>query len=386
MGGLAALIDERELVTLVQKMIQTPSLTTEEEAIAALLANEMERLGFSPVQVDEQYNVFGYINPQGRPMLMFNGHIDHAGVGDMPQPFSGEIQDGSVFGTPGPVIYGRGGCDMKAAVAAMIHAAAALAKSQRTPRGGVVVTAVALEERNGEGTSYVLDHDGVKGDLAVSGEATDLGVYIGHRGKYNVKVTVKGKTSHASNPESGINAIYKMQEFLARLRREYELPSHPWLGDCTYSVVDIMASPGWVSPIVPDRCSIIIDRRILPGESKEKILGEFDTLIARHKEQDPQFEAETEIVTYTLPMFTDPQAPVVESMLHAREKVLGSRGSLGTWQFGTDAPYIMERGIPCVGFGPGDERFAHTPEEHVPVDDVIQAARVYAQLIEDICL
>ncbi len=386
MSRLASLIDERELVALAQRMIQTPSLTTEEEDIAQLVASEMRGLGLAPVEVDEQFNVVGYINPTGRPILIFNGHIDHAGVGNMPEPFSGRIQDGSVFGTPGQVIYGRGACDMKAAVAAMIHAAAALAKSGRSPRGGVVVTAVALEERNGDGTSYVLDHGDVTGDLAVCGEATDLRVYVGHRGKYNVKVTVKGKTSHASNPQQGINAIYKMQDFLARLHQDYQLPSHQWLGDCSYSVVDIMASPGWVSPIVPDSCSIIIDRRILPGETKEKILSEFHTLIKRQQDVDPEFDAEVEIVTYTLPMFTDPQAPVVKSMLLAREKVLGARGTLGTWQFGTDAPYIMERGIPCVGFGPGDERFAHTPEEHVPVDDVIKAARVYAQLIEDVCL
>ena len=385
MKTLASSLDEREIIEFTQQMIRTPSLSGEEANVAEQVAAEMNRLGYDRVEIDDRHNVIGYINPGGRPMVMLNGHIDHAGVGQMKDPFSALIVDGSRFGSSGDAIYGRGACDMKGAVAAMVHAAATL-KGRPGLKGGAVVTAVALEEKGeGEGTKHVLSH-GVRADFAVCGEATGMRVNVGHRGKFNVRVTTRGRTSHACSPDRGINAIYKMGPFLGRLQTEYTLPSHAILGQCTCTVVDIMASPGWTSPTVPDSCSVIVDRRTLPGETEEQVLAELKQIAARVAEKDPQFRAHMEIVTRTSPMWIDPSNPIVHRVEQARSRILGDQQPVGAWLFGTDAPYIIEQGIPCVGFGPGNETFAHSEQDHVPIKDVIDSARVYAQILEDQCL
>ncbi len=378
-------MDDRAMVDFARRMIQTPSPSGEEMQVARLVAGEMNRLGYESVKIDEKNNVIGWINPAGRPRVMLNGHIDCAATGEMEDPFSGALVDGASYGVEGRVLAGRGACDMKAAVAAMVYAGAAFHRRCPAPRGGVVVTAVALEEMGeGEGTRHVLD-GGVTADLAVCGEATGLRVHVGHRGKFNIRVTVRGETSHACDPERGLNAVWGMHAFLDHLRESYSLPSHPVLGPCTLAPVDIHAAPGWESPTIPDVCTAVFDRRILPGETEEKVLGEMEDIAVEVRRRDPRFGVELEIVTRTSPMLEDPGGEPVVTLGRGAEKVMGRTVEVGAWRFGTDAPYIIESGIPCVGFGPGDERYAHTDSDHVAVDEVLTAARVYAQLLEDVC-
>lgn len=386
MSNLSSLIDRRRLINLTRQMIQTPSFSGSEGEVAHLLANEMRYLGFDRVRVDEKNNVVGHINPGGSPTVMFNGHIDHADVGDMADPFSGRIISGKRYGKDGAVICGRGACDMKGAVAAMVHAAAALGRSETAPAGSAVVTAVALEELGeGEGTRFVLD-EGVTADMAICGEATDLLVNVGHRGKYNVEVSVRGEASHSCNPERGVNAVDQMHHFLSQLHADYHPPGHHLLGQCTWAVVDISADPDWKTPTIPDQCRAVIDRRTLPAETRDDILGELEQVAASVRSRHPEFSAKMRILTETSPMLINPDSEIVQLVQAARTSVMGNCAAAGAWMFGTDAPYINERAIPCVGFGPGDEGYAHTDDDHLALDDLHTAARVYAQILQDQCL
>lgn len=386
MPDLAAAIDGEALVEFCRSLIRTPSLSKEEEAVSELIAGEMRRLGYDEVRSDELYNVVGVLKGKGDgPCLLFNGHLDHAAPGEMADPFAARLEDGAPYGHQGKVIYGRGASDMKAGLAAMVQAGGMVKKLGLPLRGDVLVTCVAREEMaRGEGIKALLDA-GLRADFAVSGEASGLKVYVGHRGKMECKITTRGRTTHAAVPASGINAILKMNQLLNALQQDYRPPGHEFLGDCTWTVLDIEASPGALTPVVPDRCQAIFDRRFLPEESQEELLAGFQDFLDRLAASDPEFSAEIELLKWFPAMFTDPGSPVVQAMLGARQKILGSPGKPGAWHFGVDGTFLNQAGIPCVGFGPGNEHLAHTPKDVVPVSHLVPACAVYLQLIMDLC-
>ena len=288
-------MDEKKVVAFTRKLIQTPSLSLEEKDISAVIRDEMQSLGYDEVWVDELYNVVGVIKGNGSgPTLMFNGHIDHAGLGDMPDPFSAKIISGDYLGLNEDCIYGRGAVDMKGAVGAMVQAAGAVKQTGASLSGDVLVTCVSREEMAwGEGILNLLKN-GLTADFAVSGEPSNLKVKLGHRGKWEAKVTVTGRTSHGGFPEGGINAIFKMNNFINTLRAEQDLPVHEFLGKATTTVIDINASPGALTPIVPDKCELIVDRRFFPEDTEEYLLGWIQSMLDRIKATDPEFQAEAE--------------------------------------------------------------------------------------------
>lgn len=380
-------VDEKGLIAFARELIRTPSLSMEESEIAEKIWQRMGEIGLEAVREDPIHNVVGYLKGEDPAVeLMFNGHIDHVPPGEMADPYSGEIVDGDRYGYDGPVMTGRGACDMKGAVAAMIYAAKAVRESGVKLRKSFLMTAVSREEMaKGEGIRRLLEEEGLRARMAVSGEATDLQIHLGHRGKLEFTVTTHGRTAHASNPDRGINAVYKMCDFIDELRTGYKLSSHPVLGPCTFAVIDILSRPGRLGPITPDACEIALDRRYLPEESAESVQKEIETLLERRAASDEEFQWEIERVKDFPPFFCDEDQPVVQLAKAARTAVLGNPGETSVWKFGVDGTFIHGAGIPCVGFGPGNERFAHTPEDHLPVDHLIRACRVYAEMICRAC-
>jgi acetylornithine deacetylase/succinyl-diaminopimelate desuccinylase-like protein len=194
-------INPSELIAFTQRLVQTPSLSGQEEAVARLVVAEMQRLGYDDVTIDAKGNVVGRVTGTMRgPTLMFNAHMDHVPPGMMREPYAAKIMDGKPFGYDGEVIYGRATMDMKGPLAATVHAAGAVAQAGKHFNGEVIVTAVVKEEEaRGEGIRYLLDN-GLRADFAVSAEATTLQTYLGHRGKLEFLCTAHGRTSHASTP------------------------------------------------------------------------------------------------------------------------------------------------------------------------------------------
>ncbi|MBL6978837.1 MAG: M20/M25/M40 family metallo-hydrolase [Desulfobacteraceae bacterium] len=380
-------VDREGLIGFTQNLIQTPSLSMQEEDAANLVAKKMKEIGFDEVAIDPIYNVVGHIyGNDPEPELIFNGHIDHVPPGEMPEPYSGKIANGSKYGVKGQVIEGRGACDMKGAVASMIYAGKALKESGAILKKTFVMTAVVREEMaKGEGILRLLEQGGLEGKMAVSGEATRLQTHLGHRGKLEFTLRVKGKTAHASNPSRGINAVYKMCDFIEDMREHYKLPSHPMLGACTFTVIDIVSGPGRLGPITPDWCEIALDRRYLPEETAASVRGEIEVLIDKRGGIDPDFKGTVALVKDFPPLYCPENEHIVAVIQEAREAMLGDRGDLSVWKFGVDGTFIQRAGIPCAGFGPGDERFAHTPEDHVPLADLISSCEVYTEIIRRAC-
>jgi succinyl-diaminopimelate desuccinylase len=271
---------------------------------------------------------------------------------------------------------------MKASVAA---AAFAVTLVERPLRSSYVFTADVREEVDGPEGIQALLARGLHADYGVSGEASSLDVALGHRGKVQLDITIAGRSSHAASPGEGKNAVYEAVPFLAALELEAEqLPSDPLLGPATLTVTGISSTPTGEVAVVPSGCTIRIDRRYVRGETPESCRAAIEELVARISAEHDAHAAVELVNVYPL-MLTGRDEPIVAAARAAVEAATRRRPALKAWQFGVNATYMNAAGIPSVGIGPGDERLAHTPDERVPIEQVLQACRVYALLIERLC-
>lgn len=373
---------EKELIDFTRHLIRTPSLTAQEENVARMVADMMTRLGYDEVSIDEKYNVLGTIHGSGEgKSILLNGHTDHVTVGAMPDPYSGDIRDGDSMNYDGKIIWGRGASDMKSGVAAMIMAAGFVKRCGISLKGDVIVLANAQEEPGrGEGILHLLKHTGLRADMAINCEPSDLGIRIGQTGRMDIKITARGIQSHSSYPERGKNAIYEMSRFIEALTSRYSIPEHPVFGRIPYSVVQI-SSPPIDLPVVPESCEIVLNRRFTHEENRDTVTATFEALIDSIRSKDPDFSADVEYLGEFPPFYCNPEDEIVMVMKEASRNVTRETADIGTWTFGTEAGYLTKHGIPSVGLGPGIPSLAHTDYEFVPVDHVVSASKIYAEAI-----
>ncbi|HHE47483.1 MAG TPA: M20/M25/M40 family metallo-hydrolase [Candidatus Acetothermia bacterium] len=365
------MIDPRRLLV---GLVRTPSLSGEEGAAADFLSRALRT--FCDVEIGPGGAVLGRLKRGEGPTVLLEGHLDTVPPGDEAAwsvpPFSGEVREGK--------LYGRGAVDMKGAIAAQVAGACrALTEIQ-----GTLLFAYVTHEETAEGAvlSRVLDLL-PRPDLVILGEPTDLRLAIGHRGRAVLKVEVKGRTSHASMPELGDNAIERMAAALPRLL-SLPMPSDPVLGKGTVSPVSISTPTS--GPIVPDRCTVLLDRRLVRGERPDSVLSLYKELdlgvrveIAREELRAYTGE-ELEVEEFFPAWLMEPQDPWVRKARAALGNV-----PLKVWRFSTDGVESCgRRGIPTVGYGPGDERLAHQPDECLPLADLEAAVAGYHRLIVEL--
>ena len=385
-------LDRDALIAFAQRLVQTPSPSTQEGAVAALLAEEMQRLGYDEVRVDVMGNVIGRIGPANSRRLLFDGHMDTVGIGEeaaWPRaPYGGEIADG--------VLYGRGAADMKGALAAMVYAGRLLAESATSLRGALYIAAVVQEEPcEGVALRHIVEQEGVWPDWVVIGEATNLQIARGQRGRIELAVEVQGRSCHAAAPERGVNAIYEASRLVVGLELlGLQLNQDSFLGRGALAVTQIHAEAGSRN-VVPDLCRLTVDRRLTIGETEAKALTEVRRVLTREgikgKVEVPLYRAQSYTgwpveAPQTFPYWiTSEDEPLLLAASRVIESELGFLPRLGRWDFSTDGVYTMGvAGIPTIGFGPGEERYAHTVEEQVRVRDLVSAAQVYAALAQQL--
>ena len=383
-----SLRDQTDLVGFLRDLIQTPSPSTQEKPVGERIAAEMKRLDFRNVTIDRIGNVVGWMGPGKGPLLMFNGHMDTVRVSDPEawsrKPFGAEIVDG--------VLYGLGACDMKGGLAAMIYGAKLLRDSGMDLMGDLVVACVVQEEPcEGLGSRVLIEEEGIRPDWVVLGEPSGLDVVRGQRGRIEMRLITHGRSAHSACPALGENAIYTAARLLFGLELLAEqLGNDAFLGPGSLAVTDISSSAGSRNA-VPDRCELIIDRRLTLGENETKAIAEVQRVIAREG-----VRAEVEVTEYQATSYSGypchnrefypawvmaEDHPLVLSAVQAVREELKHRPRVGHWKFSTEGVYTAGvAGIPTVGFGPGDPRHAHTADEHVRLDDVHAAAEVYARL------
>lgn len=373
------MIQEDELIEFCQELVRRESLSGGERHVAAFIQQRMLELGFDEAWIDPFGSVIGRIKGTGGgPSLLLDGHIDTVPAGDPHKwafnPFGGEIADGR--------IYGRGTSDMKGSVAAMVYAAAQLKRSGSELAGDLYVSGTVFEEVF-EGVALGMVMEQIKPDAVVIGEATGLNLNIGQRGRAEIKVSANGKTAHSSNPQYGINAISLMLPFLNRLD---ELPpqTHTQLGEGISVVTDIQSSPYPGASVVPDRCLVTIDRRLLAGEDERQVLEQYSGLAGEGVAVE---YAVQQLSCYTgasiggkrfYPAWLmDVDHPLVQKSLRALHK-MNLPARISSYQFCTNGSYSAGIAkVPTIGFGPSYEHMAHVVDEYIEISQLIQAADGY---------
>ncbi|MEP6492625.1 MAG: ArgE/DapE family deacylase [bacterium] len=361
----------RELVRIDSR---NPSLVAGgvgETAVARALAQVLEAWGFNVAMTDVmpgRPNVVARIGVPGARSLMFNGHLDVVGVDGMTHaPFDASQTDGR--------IYGRGSSDMKAGVAAMC-AAAGRAANDGALVGEVIVTAVADEEYESIGTRALVS-SGLRADAAIVTEPTRLAIMPAHLGFVWITVTTHGRAAHGSRWDIGVDAIRHAGLVLAELDRmdtvELTARRHPLLG--RPSVHASLIEGGTGMSTYPDRCTLHIERRTIPGETAEGVRTEMEQLCARVAHGRPNFRADVSVTFSQLPSDVDVGAPVVR-VLDGALRAVGETTRIEGMSAWTDAALLNAAGIPAICFGPGDISLAHAAEEWVSTDEIERATTV----------
>jgi len=381
-------IDRDSLAAFAQTLVRTPSVSTQEGEVAALVAEEMQEAGFDEVRVDRMGNVIGRIGPGRGKKLFFDAHMDTVDIGDADawsrDPFGGEMAHG--------VLYGRGASDMKGALAAMVYAGKALRESGVRLDGDLYVAAVVQEEPcEGLAMRHIVEVEGLRPDWVVLGEATNLQVSRGQRGRIEFRIDVRGRSCHASAPERGVNAIYEAARLIVGLELlAPQLNQDSFLGKGSIAVTDIRSMAGSRN-VVPDRCTLYVDRRLTIGETEAKALAEIKRIFTREGVEGTVDVTEYCDISHTglevrareyFPYWvTSEGEPLLQTAIAVVEDALGFVPHVGKWEFSTDGVYTAgAAGIPTIGLGPGEERHTHTVEDQVRLKDVESAAKVYAEL------
>ncbi len=369
-----------EAIEFLRDIVRIPSFSGKEEGVARAIAAEMERLGYDEVKIDSFGSVIGRIG-NGPRAVVYDAHIDTVGVGDPEawdhDPFEGKHEAGW--------IWGRGTSDNKGGLVSIVYGAA-LAKPTLPDDLSLYVVGSAMEEDcDGIAFKTIISEDGLRPEALLLAECTGLRVYRGHRGRMEIAVTTRGASCHASAPERGENAVYKMAGIIAEIEKLNErLAEDPFLGKGSIAVTKIENDTPSLNA-VPDRCEIFIDRRLTAGETKESALAEIEAVAGDAEVRVLVHEAEAwtgkrvNMEKYFPTWVLEENHPAVRAAAAAAEEVIEREPEIGRWTFSTNGVYTAGiEGVPTLGFGPAEEEYTHSVEDRVSEDDLLAAILFYA--------
>lgn len=375
-------IRQDEVIAFHQGLVRIPSVNPPGDCRACIdyVETKLGDEGFSTSRLgdlDIMPNLLAEIGPTDAETLLVNAHVDVVPTGEREawthDPFGAEIADGKVFG--------RGAGDDKASVAAQVMAAIAVRRAGIPLAGRLVVNTVSDEEVGGtHGAKLVSEQLPYRLDYVIVGEQTENRVCVGEKGGAGTYVIVRGKTAHGALPWEGANAIEGVSEVIVALRREL----WPKLQDRTHwafkpsSGSVNMIWGGVKENVVPDFARIYVDRRTVPGEDPDECRAEILDIAQRAVANVPGTTVELEQRYPGKRASAAPvEAPLVQAMLGANERLGLSTEPTG-FSMGTDGRFFDAMGIPTIIYGPGDPSEAHTPDESVGIDEIMEAARAYA--------
>ncbi len=380
---------EDETVRILMDLVRTPSFSSKEEEAVQVVKRQMENAGIEGIRIDGLGNIVGHIG-DGPKKIAFDGHVDTVYAGDVAQwtsdPFTPKVENGKV--------WGRGTADQKGGLAAMLTSARLIKDMCLNDQWTVYFTGTVMEE-DCEGLSwqYLINEEKLRPDLVVITEPTNMRIYRGHRGRMEMRIHVKGRSCHSSTPERGDNAIYKLSRVALEIEKlNGQLPSDPSVGKGSITVTRA-ASSSPSSCAVPDGANIVLDRRLIPGESKESAIAEVHKAILRAGCEDAHLEVlKFEEAAYTGMVYStekyyptwalDENSPYLKSAIDVHAALFGKTLPAGMWTYSTNAVAIAGmHGIPCLLFGPGNEACAHAPNESCEIEHLSGAAAFYAALV-----
>ncbi|MDP1678254.1 MAG: YgeY family selenium metabolism-linked hydrolase [Bacteroidota bacterium] len=377
--------NERAVAEFLRELIAIKSLSSQEGNVIARVKQEMEKCKFDEITIDPMGNIIGRIG-HGKHVIAFDAHVDTVDVGNPENwkvdPFKGDEKGG--------IIYGRGACDMKGALASIIYGGKIIKDlGLEGDYTLYVVGSVQEEDCDGLCWQYIIKEDKIRPEVVVITEPTNLAVYRGHRGRMEIEVRTKGISCHGSAPERGVNAVYKMAPIVQDIEKLNErLGGEPFLGKGTVTIAEFRStSPSLCA--VADSATIHLDRRLAAIDTLESAVKEIQDL--------PSVKAagaEVVVLDYAVPSWkglTYPTQkyfptwllpendPVLKTGVKAFEGLFGEKPVVSRWVFSTNGVAVMGmHGIKCIGFGPGNEIYAHMATEHILVEQLVKAAAWYA--------
>ncbi|MCE5207150.1 MAG: M20 family metallopeptidase [Chloroflexi bacterium] len=385
-------LDVKDVVDVASALVSIEShrdAPGRERPCAEKIAEIFTRWGMQPQIVnviDERPNVYCHLTGSGGgKTLMLNGHIDTVPAYQMTIPPFQPYEDKGL-------LYGRGTVDMKGALACMMTAMRILRDLGVPLKGDVIFAAVINEEDRSEGTEFLV-RNGPTADRCVVGEPTGMEIMVGHRGLEWLEFEFIGVAAHGGTPHKGVNAISKAARFIRRvedqLMPELAKRVHPIIGP---AVMNFGVIRGGTQPSsVADRCILQMDRRWIPQETLEQVLGDYRQILRQMEDEDPTFKCtmtrmESNMATMDhYPMeiaLDDPLVTGLQSIL----KDMGIQPKISAFGGWTDASLISNFAhIPTTVFGPGDLSVAHSRCEYVPVEELRLSTIAYALLAADIC-
>lgn len=375
-------LSEPFLVDVLLSLVRTKSVNPGiyEEAMAERVSDWLEPTA-AEVHIVEMApgrpSVAAVIRGSGEgPTLVLNGHMDTVPIDEETlwesDPFEGDVRDGYV--------YGRGACDMKAGLAVQIGVAHHMSALAPEMRGSLVLQFAAGEECAEPGTLSMLQA-GFGGDYGIVTEPTELRVAVAERGLGYYRVSIKGRSIHASRAHLGLNPVPKLRRVLDVIDAydaEIREKEHPLLpgGSCTPTVL----RAGVKENAVADSCELLLDRRLLPGETIDGELGEIERRLAMLRKEDPELDLEVSRFEHGFePAEIPADSPFAETVAGVVRRVTGTSGEIWGTPFASDVRNLVnDAGIEAVTFGPGNVAECHCANERVAVDQLRTAAEVIA--------
>ncbi len=378
---------EKAMVSFLRDLIAIPSESGQEGAVIDRIRRELEQVGaFDQVYTDGMGNLFGRIGT-GQPLIAIDAHVDTVGVGNPAEwkhdPYKGKVADGKV--------YGRGAGDQEGAIPPMVYAGRIIRDLGLHAGDSSLLLCFTVMEEDCDGLcwQYIVNEDGLRPDCVLVTDSTNCRVLRGQRGRMEIGVTARGRSCHGSMPHKGDNAVYKMAKIINEIEKLNErLPGDPFLGEGTITVTYVdCQTPSRCA--VPDGAFIHLDRRLTTGDTKASAVREVRDAVRR-----AGVSAKVEVLRYTQPSYTglvyetekyfptwcEPaDARQVRAAIGAYRSLFGRKPKVSRWTFSTNAVSIAGMfGIPCVGFGPAAEDVAHTVNDCVPIEQLVQCAAFYA--------
>lgn len=362
----------QDAISFLRDLIRIHALSTREHDIAARVLDEWRALEFDEVRLDEVGNTLGLVKGREEgPAWLLLTHLDHVHEGDVSlwphPPYDAVLEDGRV--------YGRGAVDIKGPLAAQTYALAALLRNGDRPRRDVWIAAVVEEEIGGRGAAHLVAHPPAPIGGVIVGEPSGNRLMLGHRGVAHVRVRLKGRAHHASLSLPD-NPLFALGELLRRVQT-VELPTHPVVGRSTLTPTQVTTDSGSEN-LTSNTATVVLDWR--PSESEAQMRATLAELLEG-------LPAEGEVAPMWTPQntpgfATPPSHPLVATVLPYARPLMPDLEP-GIWSFATDGRYTADAGWPTVGWGPGDEKLAHTVHESIGVRELEEHTHALARLLFD---
>lgn len=393
--AIDASIDYDEVKQLMVDLVETPSPQTElmeeepqvREFIKTIIEPRLRDWGVDDISYDSMGNLAARYgeNETGR-RLMFVTHAMNHPAASMPNPYSARVIDGKEHGLPGEAVLGRGLCEQKAGMAAMLTALKAVIEAKVPIKGQLLFLACTSGETGKhDALRTLIEEEDLSADMGLI-DGSSLKIRLGNRGRQDIFITVHGEVAHSGSPKQGANAITGAKLVLDRILEQATLPEpHPDVGACTLTCTHVRSFPD-ATHTLQGSCELTFDRRLLPGEDPDAVFAEIAGIAGSVEDvPDPvsgkRFRVEVVQGPFMYPSLVAEASDIVQLIKSSSKAILGYEPETHFGQSAFDQGYLNHLGIQTANYGPGEDQFAHTDRDMASVDRTTDGAKVMAMML-----